>query len=242
MSISGVFIASALKAGIAELSVSMSHILSVREPWPFRSADGRSGELGRALNRTTGVGSAFLRASSASGVRGWNGGTGVSKHGTDVESGSRSSVSKSRIEASARVASPTSTRRFLGRATGVEGWWLFGRGRKASRGVEFSLSSSGSLAGVAGEESGSKRARTLCRGRFMFELNWLNLEALFVAIVALSLNMLAVRAEIKLWEKAFRAANGRDPTVDDIRAQPDIGSSFLSSSRSCVLLLQSRQV
>lgn len=167
MSISGVFIASALKAGTVELSVSMSHT-SVRESWPFRSAsssiawDGRSGEFGCALIRTSGVGS-----SSASGVRGWNGGTGVSKHGTDVESGSRSSVSKSRIDVSPRVASPTSTRRFLGRATGVKGWWVFWRVKKAERGVEFSLSESKSLAGVAGAASGSKRARTLCRGRFM---------------------------------------------------------------------------
>lgn len=73
-------------------------------------------------------------------------------------------------------------------------------------------------------------------------LNWLNLEALFGGVVASFFRMLAVRAEIKLWEKAFRAANGRDPTADDIRAQPSIGMSSLSFPRSCVLLLQSRQV
>ncbi|KAK2461609.1 hypothetical protein APHAL10511_006072 [Amanita phalloides] len=38
--------------------------------------------------------------------------------------------------------------------------------------------------------------------------------------------MLAVRAEIKLWEKAFRASNGRNPTVDDIRALPTIADKY----------------
>ncbi|KAF8633031.1 hypothetical protein AX15_001621 [Amanita polypyramis BW_CC] len=38
--------------------------------------------------------------------------------------------------------------------------------------------------------------------------------------------MQAVRAEIKHWEKSFRAAHRRDPTVDDIRARPDIASKY----------------
>lgn len=33
-----------------------------------------------------------------------------------------------------------------------------------------------------------------------------------------------VRAEIKSWERAFRAENIRDPTVDDIKANHQIGS------------------
>ncbi|KIL71747.1 hypothetical protein M378DRAFT_241486 [Amanita muscaria Koide BX008] len=38
--------------------------------------------------------------------------------------------------------------------------------------------------------------------------------------------MQAVRAEIKKWEKSFKARNDRDPTVDDIRAQPDIADKY----------------
>ncbi|KAF8640637.1 hypothetical protein AX17_000294 [Amanita inopinata Kibby_2008] len=35
-----------------------------------------------------------------------------------------------------------------------------------------------------------------------------------------------VRAEIKQWEKNFKSANGRAPTIDDIKAQPDIADKY----------------
>ena len=36
-------------------------------------------------------------------------------------------------------------------------------------------------------------------------------------------DLATVRAEIKGWERSFRATQGREPTVDDIKRLPDIG-------------------
>jgi len=33
-----------------------------------------------------------------------------------------------------------------------------------------------------------------------------------------------LRAEIKAWERDFKADNGRDPTIQDIKDRPDIGA------------------
>ncbi|TRM65935.1 DNA replication and checkpoint protein-domain-containing protein [Schizophyllum amplum] len=37
---------------------------------------------------------------------------------------------------------------------------------------------------------------------------------------------LALKAEIKAWERAFREDNGRDPTIDDIRSQPAVAEKY----------------
>lgn len=34
----------------------------------------------------------------------------------------------------------------------------------------------------------------------------------------------SVRAEIKSWERQFKAENGREPSVQDIKDNPSIGS------------------
>lgn len=36
-----------------------------------------------------------------------------------------------------------------------------------------------------------------------------------------------LRADIKNWERAFKATNARDPTIDDIKLQPHIGQSVI---------------
>lgn len=33
----------------------------------------------------------------------------------------------------------------------------------------------------------------------------------------------AIRAEIKAWEREFKALHGRDPTIQEIKDRPDIG-------------------
>jgi hypothetical protein len=38
-----------------------------------------------------------------------------------------------------------------------------------------------------------------------------------------------VRTEIKTWERTFKSINQRDPSIQDIREQPAIGTTFLSS-------------
>lgn len=42
----------------------------------------------------------------------------------------------------------------------------------------------------------------------------------------MELDLVAVRAELKVWEKSFKAREGRDPSKADIKANPDIGQSF----------------
>ena len=38
----------------------------------------------------------------------------------------------------------------------------------------------------------------------------------------------ALRIEIKTWERSFKAKNGRDASVQDIRDQPSMGESLIS--------------
>ena len=42
-------------------------------------------------------------------------------------------------------------------------------------------------------------------------------------------NLVAIRAELKAWEKSFKARQGREPSKTDIKANPDIGQSLLIS-------------
>ena len=46
-----------------------------------------------------------------------------------------------------------------------------------------------------------------------------------------SMDVLTLRAEIKTWERAFRASNSRDPSVQDIKENPEIGWFYLTSAR-----------
>jgi hypothetical protein len=46
----------------------------------------------------------------------------------------------------------------------------------------------------------------------------------------------SLRAEIKTWERTFKAKKGREPTVDDIKKLPDIGSSFDPSHAAFLIL------
>lgn len=34
----------------------------------------------------------------------------------------------------------------------------------------------------------------------------------------------ALRTEIKAWERDFKTDNGRDPTIQDIKERPDLGA------------------
>jgi hypothetical protein len=38
------------------------------------------------------------------------------------------------------------------------------------------------------------------------------------------MDVAALRAEIKAWERDFKADNGRDPAIQDIKDRPDIGA------------------
>lgn len=38
--------------------------------------------------------------------------------------------------------------------------------------------------------------------------------------------LVAIRAELKAWEKSFKARQGREPSKADIKANPDIGQSM----------------
>jgi len=38
------------------------------------------------------------------------------------------------------------------------------------------------------------------------------------------MDVTALRAEIKAWERDFKADYGRDPTIQDIKDRPDIGA------------------
>jgi hypothetical protein len=39
-------------------------------------------------------------------------------------------------------------------------------------------------------------------------------------------NVSALRTEIKTWERNFRAEHGREPSVQDIKEQPGLGTTF----------------
>lgn len=117
----------------------------------------------------------------------------------------------------------------------------------------------GGVVGSLTANRGSKRTRTLCRGRaaFMtvtasklteqFKSNPHQIQvqlALFGIMYATcsfqattgtyrehlawhtmpaAPNISELRADIKNWERAFKATNARDPTIDDIKLQPHIG-------------------
>lgn len=38
------------------------------------------------------------------------------------------------------------------------------------------------------------------------------------------MDIVALRAEIKAWERDFKTDNGRDPTIQDIKERPDLGA------------------
>ncbi|KAH8119943.1 hypothetical protein DFH11DRAFT_19506 [Phellopilus nigrolimitatus] len=40
------------------------------------------------------------------------------------------------------------------------------------------------------------------------------------------MDVASVRAEIKTWERAFKAGKGRDPSIEDIKAHPDIAAKY----------------
>ena len=45
----------------------------------------------------------------------------------------------------------------------------------------------------------------------------------------LQMDLAALRAEIKAWERDFRSKHGRDPSIQEIKDQPAIGTSpFIS--------------
>jgi hypothetical protein len=44
-----------------------------------------------------------------------------------------------------------------------------------------------------------------------------------LSVQVMDSDLAIVRAEIKAWERNFRVSNGRQPSVQDIRDQPQIG-------------------
>ena len=51
------------------------------------------------------------------------------------------------------------------------------------------------------------------------------LRAYTLLVTVLAMDVASVRAEIKAWERDFRAKHGRDPSVQEIKDQPAIGMS-----------------
>lgn len=43
-------------------------------------------------------------------------------------------------------------------------------------------------------------------------------------------DLVAIRAELKSWERSFRTSHGREPGKDDIKAEPEIGGCDLVRS------------
>lgn len=43
------------------------------------------------------------------------------------------------------------------------------------------------------------------------------------------MDVAALRAEIKTWERDFKANNGRDPTIQDIKDRQDVGAVLLDN-------------
>ena len=41
------------------------------------------------------------------------------------------------------------------------------------------------------------------------------------------MDVIALRTEIKAWERDFKADNGRDPTIQDIKDRTDIGAVLI---------------
>jgi hypothetical protein len=39
-----------------------------------------------------------------------------------------------------------------------------------------------------------------------------------------AMDFVALRVEIKAWEREFKTDNGRDPTIKDIKDRPDLGA------------------
>lgn len=42
-------------------------------------------------------------------------------------------------------------------------------------------------------------------------------------------DLATIKADLKAWERTFKAKNGREPKKDDIKLDPDIGTSSIAS-------------